>query len=126
MQDVEAVLKTGQRPEIKVSTLASAALRKKKVWPSRDSRRKRLSRPDHARRCGTGGGAGRVARSNGARSSPVDSMRKVIARGISESMFTAPHIYFFTGISNGSPAELSTGNCSGIKAILSLKISVKI
>lgn len=29
---------------------------------------------------------------------PMDSMRKVIARRMSESAFTAPHIYFFTNI----------------------------
>ena len=96
VRDVEAVLKTGQRPEIKVSTLARGLAEKEGVALQEiqgSGFRGRIMRADVERAAAQEelpAAMGKVI--------PMDSMRKVIARRMSESMFTAPHIYFFTEI----------------------------
>ncbi len=97
VRDVEAVLKTRHGPEIKASTLARGLAEKEGIALQEiqgSGVRGRIMRADVERAAAAGeeppAAMGKVI--------PMDGMRKVIARRMSESMFTAPHIYLFTEI----------------------------
>ena len=95
LPDVEAALKTGEEPRVKVSTLARRLSEKEGISLAGiegTGVRDRIMRADIERAVEekTAPGLGKVI--------PMDSMRRVIARRMSESAFTAPHIYFFTDV----------------------------
>lgn len=122
VRDVEAVLKTGQRPEIKVSTLARGLAEKEGVALQEiqgSGFRGRIMRADVERAAAQEelpAAMGKVI--------PMDSMRKVIARRMSESMFTAPHIYFFTEIRMDPLLNFRREIAAEFERSFSLKISV--
>ncbi|MFH1490921.1 MAG: dihydrolipoamide acetyltransferase family protein [Pseudomonadota bacterium] len=96
LRDVEAVSGAPGAPAARVSTLARR-LAGKEAFPLEEVRgtgvRGRIMREDVKRavKDGAAPALGKVL--------PMSSMRKVISRRMSESAFTAPHIYFFTDVS---------------------------
>jgi len=95
VRDVEAALRGASRPAQKVSTLAARLAEKEGVsleGIQGSGVRGRVMRADVEARIQkeAAPGLGKVI--------PMSTMRKVIARRMSESASTAPHIYFFTDI----------------------------
>jgi pyruvate dehydrogenase E2 component (dihydrolipoamide acetyltransferase) len=95
LRDVEAGLKVGVEPSVRVSTLAQR-LAEKEAMPLEQVAgtgiRGKIMRADVERAVeeAVAPRLGKVI--------PMDSMRQVIARRMSESAATAPHIYFFTDV----------------------------
>ena len=95
IRDVEAALKPGPELAAKVSTLAGRLAKKEGILLQGiegTGVRGRIMRADVERVIeeATAPSLGKVI--------PMDSIRRVIARRMSESAFTAPHIYFFTDV----------------------------
>ncbi len=95
IRDVEAALKAGAEPAAKVSTLARRLAEKEGIplqGIDGTGVRGRIMRADvkWAIQEAAAPSLGKVI--------PMDTMRQVIARRMSESAFTAPHIYFFTDV----------------------------
>ena len=95
IRDVEAALKPGPEPAAKASTLAHRLAEKERI-PLQGIEgtgvRGRIMRADLYRSIeeAAAPGLGKVIR--------MDTIRRVIARRMSESALTAPHIYFFTDV----------------------------
>jgi len=95
VRDVEAVLEAQSRPAQRVSTLAGRLAEKEGVsleGVRGSGVRGRIMRADveAVMKKEAAPGLGKVI--------PMSTMRKVISRRMSESAFTAPHIYFFTDV----------------------------
>jgi pyruvate dehydrogenase E2 component (dihydrolipoamide acetyltransferase) len=95
IRDVEAALRAGAEPAAKVSTLARRLAEKEGIplqGIDGTGVRGRIMRADikWAIQEAATPSLGKVI--------PMDTMRQVIARRMSESAFTAPHIYFFTDV----------------------------
>jgi pyruvate dehydrogenase E2 component (dihydrolipoamide acetyltransferase) len=94
-RDVERAVKTEEKPAFRVSTLARRLAEKEGI-PLKGIEgtgvRGRIMQADvkEAIEEATAPELGMII--------PMDRMRKVIARRMSESAFTAPHIYFFTDV----------------------------
>jgi pyruvate dehydrogenase E2 component (dihydrolipoamide acetyltransferase) len=93
LKDVRAALQAA--PTVKVSTLARRLAEKEGVpleGVAGSGVRGRIMRTDVQR------AAAAEAAANLGKVIPMDTMRKTIARRMSQSAFTAPHIYFFTDV----------------------------
>ncbi len=97
LRDVEAALKGGVRLVVKASTLARRLAKKKSVPLEQvegSGIRARIMRADVTTYLEK---TGEVRHEFGA-TIPMSKIREVISRRMSESAFTAPHIYFFTEV----------------------------
>ena len=95
LRDVETALKVGVEPSVKVSTLARRLAEKEAVsleGVEGTGIRGKIMRAD------VEWAVGEAAAPRLGAVIPMDSMRQVIARRMSESAVTAPHIYFFTDV----------------------------
>jgi len=95
LRDVETRLKVGVEPSVKVSTLARRLAEKEAVpleGVAGTGIRGKIMRADVER------AVEEAAAPRLGTVIPMDTMRQVIARRMSESAVTAPHIYFFTDV----------------------------
>jgi pyruvate dehydrogenase E2 component (dihydrolipoamide acetyltransferase) len=95
LRDVETGLKVGVEPSVRVSTLAQRLAEKEAIpleQVAGSGIRGKIMRADVER------AVEETAAPRLGTVIPMDNMRQVIARRMSESALTAPHIYFFTDV----------------------------
>jgi pyruvate dehydrogenase E2 component (dihydrolipoamide acetyltransferase) len=123
VQDVEAASKTPPQPAIPASSLARRLAAREGVALQEipgSGPRGRITRADVEQ------AAAAVKRPPAARGRviPMDNMRQVISRRMSESMLTAPHIYFFTEILMDPLLDFRREVVPEFERVLGLKPSV--